>query len=80
MVSERVAHNVAMRLKAAEARYSGDTAECWKEYADVFNQMARDYRLSDKEKLLYFHNTLLMDSLSFYTSVVAHTFPHSNKL
>lgn len=32
----KVAHNVAMRLKDAEAKSSGDTTECWDKYVDIY--------------------------------------------
>lgn len=51
MAPERVAHNVAMHLTDAEAKFSGDMTEFWDECVDVYNQMSRDYILSDDQKL-----------------------------
>lgn len=48
MAPEWVAHNVAMRLKNAKAKFFGDASEYWDKYVDVANQIAKDFRLSDE--------------------------------
>lgn len=65
-VSERTAHNVAMRLKDNEKKFSGDLGECWHEYVDEYNQISKDYNLTPAQKLQYFHNVLSKDAHRFY--------------
>lgn len=64
--SERVAHNVAMQLKDTENEFDGDLGEYWSEYADSYQQIAKDYNLSMDQKLQYLHDILSKDALCFY--------------
>ena len=41
--AEKVAHNMAMRLKDRDKKFSGDVGECWQEYVDEYRQVSRDY-------------------------------------
>lgn len=43
---DKLAHNVAMRLRNNEKKFSGDTSECWQEYVDEYSQVSRHYSLS----------------------------------
>lgn len=72
-LSGRVAHNISMRLKDAESKFSGDTAECREEYVDNYCQIARDYEHTDAQKLQFLHNVLSKDAKRFYNNVIA---PH----
>lgn len=72
---ERITYNVAMRLRDSESKFSGDTNECWDEYVNTYKQMAKDYRLSDEQKLQFLHNTLNKDALRFYKVMVAPNMP-----
>lgn len=62
----RISHNVAMRLKNMEQKFSGDLGECWQKYVDAYNQIARDYKLNPSQNLQYLHNTLSKDAQRFY--------------
>lgn len=64
--ADRVAHNVAMRLKDSEKKFSGDLGQCWIEYVDEYQQISRDYNLSASQKLQYLHNILCKDAYRFY--------------
>lgn len=55
---DRVAHNVEMRQKDNDKKFSGDIGECWMEYFDEYQQIARDYKLTAIQKLQYLHNIL----------------------
>lgn len=48
---DRVAHNVAMRLKERDKKFSGPLGESWMEYVDEYLQVCRDYALSPTQKL-----------------------------
>lgn len=72
---ERVAHNVAMRLKDSEKKFSGDIGECWHEFVDDYNQVSRDYKLSATQKLQYLHNILRNDASRFFLDRVQ---PYAN--
>lgn len=69
---ERVAHNVAMRLRDNDKKFSGDIGECWMEFVDEYQQIARDYKLTATQKLQYLHNILSKDASRFYLDRVAH--------
>ena len=64
--SEKVAHNVAMRLKDKDQKFSGDLGESWMEYVDDYLQLCRDYSLSPTQKLQYLHNQLRGDAKRYY--------------
>ena len=64
--TERVAHNVTMRLKDNEKKFSGDLGENWMEFVDEYSQVARDYNLNISQKLQYIHNILRGDAKRFY--------------
>lgn len=69
---ERVAHNVAMRLKDNEKKFSGDIGKCWMECVDEYQQITRDYKLTPSQKLQYLHNILSKDASRFYLDRVSH--------
>lgn len=46
---EKVAHNVAMRRKDAEQKFSGDLGQCWQDYIDDYDQIVLDYRLTQDQ-------------------------------
>lgn len=64
--SDRVAHNVAMRLKDTNSKFSGELGQSWMEYVDEYTQICRDYSLSPAQKLQYLHNLLHGDAKRFY--------------
>lgn len=64
--AERLAHNVAMRLKDKDKKFSGDLGESWMEFVDDYLQMCRDYSLTHVQKLQYMHNLLRGDAKRFY--------------
>lgn len=67
---KKTAHNVAMRLKDADQKFSGDLSECWEDYKDEYEQISEDYNLSDEQKLKYLHNLLRKDAHRFYLESV----------
>lgn len=66
IAQEKMAHNVAMRLKDTDKKFSGDLGECWHEFVDDYQQISRDYNLSATQKFQYLHNILRRDALRFY--------------
>ena len=68
--SEKVAHNVAVRLKDKEKKFSGDLGESWMEYVNDYLQLCRDYSLSPTQKLHYLHNLLRGDAKRYYLDKV----------
>lgn len=62
-----------MRLIDNDSKLNGDTTECWDGYGDNYRQIARDYRVTDFQKLQYLHNVLSKIARAFYNHVVA---PH----
>lgn len=68
--TERVAHNVAMRLKDNEKKFSGDIGDCWMEFVDEYDQISLDYNLTQPQKLQYMHNILHKDAHRFYVDRV----------
>ena len=63
---EKIAHNVAMRLREKDRKFSGDLGEPWMEYVDDYLQRSRDYFLTPSQKLQYLHNLLRGDAKKFY--------------
>lgn len=47
----RLAHDIAMRLKDADKKFSGDLGECWMDFVDEYSQVALDYGLNAQHKL-----------------------------
>lgn len=68
---EKVSHNVSMRFKADERKFSGDTTEYWDEYVDNYRKIARDYKLSDVQRLQYLHKLLIHNAKRLYDNVVS---------
>lgn len=64
--TDRLAHNVAMRLKHNENKFSGDLGECWMEFVDEYLQISRDYSLTPIQKLQYMHNLLRGDAKRYF--------------
>ncbi|CDF36767.1 unnamed protein product [Chondrus crispus] len=64
--TEKVAHNVAMRMKEKEKKFSGDLGESWMEYVDDYLQISRDYNLSPPQRLQFLHNLLRGDAKRYY--------------
>lgn len=47
----RSAHDIAVRLKDSESKFSGDLEEHWQGYVDGYNQLSRDYdRTTDQKR------------------------------
>lgn len=66
MSTDRVAHNVAMRLNYNQNKNNGDLKECWLQYVDEYEQIAVDYNLTPPQKLQYMLNILTKDAQRFY--------------
>ena len=64
--SDKIAHNVAMRLKEKDKKFGGELGESWMEYVDEYLQICKDYSLSPPQKLRYLHNLLRGDAKRFY--------------
>lgn len=69
LLTERVAHNVAMRLKDNQKKFNGDLGECWLEYVDEYEQISLDYNLTPPQKLQYMHNIVTKDAQRFISIV-----------
>lgn len=63
---DKIAHNVAMRLKDKDRKFSGAIGECWMEFVDEYKQISRDYGLSMTQKWQYMQNLLRGDAKRFY--------------
>ena len=51
-------------------KFHGNVGECWQEYVDEYRRVARDYGLTQHQKLDYLHNLLSGDAKRFYLDVV----------
>lgn len=69
-MGKKIAHNVAMRLKDSDQKFSGDLAECWEDFKDEYDQIAEDYDLDDDQRFRYLHNLLRKDAHRFYLDSV----------
>eukprot|EP00171_Calliarthron_tuberculosum_P023645 IDg23645t1 len=67
---DRTAHNIGMRFKEKESKFSGDIGQSWIEYVAEYQQVARDYGLSPSQKKQYLHNLLRGDAKRFYLDQV----------
>ena len=67
---DRLANNVAMRFEDTSLKFHVNIGECWQEYVDEYQQVARDHKLSQQQKLDYLHNLLFGDAKRFYLDVV----------
>lgn len=45
--NERIAHNAVMKLKSTDSKLKRDLYFCWKKYMDSFDQLCRDYELTE---------------------------------
>lgn len=78
--SYRVAHNVAMRFKYESSKFSGDIGQSWNEYVAEYQQVSRDYNLTERQKLQFLHNLFIGDAKRHYLDSVAphcHNFNHA---
>lgn len=71
VLEELVAHNVRMQLKDADKNLSGDLRQCWMEFVNEYQRIARDYKLNPARKLQYLRNDLFKDTQRFYVDLVA---------
>lgn len=67
---DRTAHNIAMRFRDASSKFSGNLGEAWMEYVAEYQQVARDYDLSQEQRFQYMHNILSGDAKRFYLDKV----------
>lgn len=68
--SERIARNVAIRLKDHDKKFDGYPGEYWGEYVGSHIQLAKDYNLTMDQKLHYLQNVLSKDALRFHLDAV----------
>eukprot|EP00171_Calliarthron_tuberculosum_P018940 IDg18940t1 len=47
---DRTAHNIGMRFKEKDSKFSGDIGQSWIEYVAEYQQVSRDYGLSPTQK------------------------------
>lgn len=71
IAAEKTAHNIAMRLKDNDKKFSGDLGENWMEFVDEYTQIARDYSLNPPQKLQYLHNLFRGDAKRFFLDRIA---------
>ncbi|KAK1863391.1 hypothetical protein I4F81_005947 [Pyropia yezoensis] len=55
-----------MRFRGASSKFSGNLGEPWMEYVAEYQQVARDYDLSQEQRFQYMHNILSGDAKRFY--------------
>lgn len=58
IVSEKVAHIVAMRLKDIDKKFSGNLEQSWMEYVDECLHIFLDYHLNPVQKFQLLHSAL----------------------
>lgn len=63
---DRRAHDVGMRLKDSDKKFTGELGESWMDYVDEYQQVALDYNLTPQQKLQFLHNLLAKDAKRFY--------------
>lgn len=68
--SDRTAHNIAMRFRDPASKFSGNLGEAWMEYVAEYQQVARDYDLSQEQRFQYMHNIMSGDAKRFYLDKV----------
>lgn len=68
--TEQVAHRIAMRFKDDSAKFSGSIGECWGEFVAEYQQVARDYNLTESHKKQFLHNLVRGDAKRFYLNQV----------
>lgn len=68
--SDRTAHNIAMRFRDSSSKFSGNLGEAWMEYVAEYQQVARDYDLSQEQRFQFMHNILSGDAKRFYLDKV----------
>lgn len=64
--SERVAHNVVMRMKDVDKNFDSDLGECRSEFVDSYEQITNDNNLPMEKKLQYLNKILSEDVLRYY--------------
>eukprot|EP00171_Calliarthron_tuberculosum_P023415 IDg23415t1 len=67
---DKTAHNMGMRFRDKDTKFSGDIGQSWMEYVAEYQQVARDYGLSPAQKKQYLHNLLRGDAKRFYLDQV----------
>lgn len=67
------AHRVSLCFKDNQAKFSGDGKECLDDYVAEYDLVGRAYRLSQDQKLRFFHNLLRGDAERFYLAEVEPT-------
>ena len=77
---EKIAHNVAMRLRDKDKTFSGAIGECWMEYVDEYKQVPKDYSLDPTQRLQYMHNLLSGDGKRFFLGKVEGYAPDFNQV
>lgn len=63
-----------MRLKDDDSEFSDDTTECWDVHLDNYRKIARDYCLTDEQKLQFLYDIQSKDAKRFFNIAVA---PHA---
>ena len=63
---EKLVYYIGNRFRNAESKFSGDLGESWTEYVSEYQQVARDYSLTPKQKKQYLHNLLKGDAKRYY--------------
>lgn len=67
---EKVAHNIAKRIKDFRQKFSGYLGQCWQKFVDEYKQIARNFGLNEHQKLSYLHNLLSKDAHRYYLGKV----------
>jgi hypothetical protein len=62
----RAAHNLGLRFKQVEDKYSGEMSECLSEKLSHYVTAADDYELTNEQRLRFLHNIFTGESLRFY--------------
>mgnify|MGYP000315045443 CR=1 FL=1 len=67
---DRLAYNVGMRFRDRAAKFSGGVGESWMEFVGDYQQVARDYSPTAKQKLQYLHNIVTGAAKRYYLNHV----------
>ena len=63
-------HDISLRFKSRDDKYGGLEEEDLAEFITQYDTLAKDYRLSDEEKLQYFHNLFKREALRYFNTFV----------
>lgn len=63
---DKVAHNISMRFKNAENKFSREIVERWVEFVEEYRRVTNAYGLNEEQKINDVHNIIRKESRRFY--------------